>query len=375
MKVHLIKSPEYEVENYQKVVALLKSTPGPIQFKSSSYEFDKAAFYFLQYDLTDFHPFNYTSNTEKIKFEPKRGNPLSWEELFQLCDFYRESFCIPDEDFVILLTNRKNSLNWFSAFESTSKRNIFIHTAEWKYYTDFDKLECEYPIAHQVAENIFQILMEVDIKNIPNQHAHYPSICCINDVCPNKLEVIHKLKSGGICETCIEAIKAKVPNYEISRQLKLILNKVRDRFDELVFETIQPEWSKLTISDNYVNFVSYKKSFKLTDLKLALYVFYLVEAPEEGVTLEQLKKESNKQKLIKIYRDLAPNYSEDKCIGVISDLLSKDNAFSENKSALNRTIRGSLGDNLISSQYIISGEKGDAYKVHIANRNLVNIIY
>ena len=375
MNVHLIKSPEYEVEDYQKVVKLLKSTPGPIQFKSTSYEFDKATFRFLQYDLTDFHPFVYPSKTDKIQYEPRRGNPLSWDELFQLCDFYRSTFGVPDQDFVILLTKRKNSLNWFSAFDSTGRKNIFVHTAEWKYYTDFESLESEYPISHQVAENIFQVLMGVDIINLPNKHAHSPSISCINDICGNKLEVINKLKSGGICVACINEIKAKIPDYDISRQLKLILNKVRDRFEELIFETIKPEWSSLTIDDNIVNFVSYQKNFRLTGLRLALYIFFLVEVPEGGISLKDLKTEANKELLVNIYMSVSSNSDEKKCNAVITNLLWGDNTFAENKSALNRLIKESLGDDRISSQYIISGRANETYKVEIANQNLVNIIY
>lgn len=375
MIVHLIKSPEYEVENYKKVVDLLKSVPGPIQFLSTSYEFDRSEFYFLQYDLTDFHPFVYPSKTEKIQFEPRRGNPLSWDELFQLCDFYRSTFGVPDQDFVILLTKRKNSLNWFSAFESTERKNIFVHTAEWKYYTDFENLESEYPIAHQVAENIFQVLMEVDIINLPNKHAHFPSISCINDICGNKLEVINKLKSGGICMACINEIKAKIHNYDIIRQLKLVLNKVRDRFEDLVFDTMKPERSSLTINDNMVNFVGYQKSFRLTDLRLALYIFFLVEVPEGGISLMDLRTEANKQLLVNIYMSVSSNSDEESCNAVITNLLWGDNTFSENKSALNRLIKESLGDDRISSQYIISGRANETYKVEIAHQNLVNIIH
>ena len=375
MIVHLIKSPEYEVENYKKVVDLLKSTAGPIQFKSSTYEFDKAEFYFLQYDLTDIHPFKYQSNTEKIKFEPKRGNPLSWDELFQLCDYYRDTFGIPNDDFVVLLTKRKNSLNWFSAFESIEKKNIFVHTAEWEYYTDFKNLGSEYPIAHQVAENIFQVLMEVDVVNLPNKHAHYPSISCINDFCGNKLEVINKLKSGGICSACIEKIKLNIKDYNISRQLKLILNMVRDRFDELLFETIKPKGSSITISENNVSFVSHNKSIPLSKLRIALYVFFLLKTPEKGMTLKELRTEENKAKLIEIYQEIAPNYDDERCERVISDLLTKKNSFSENKSTINRIIKKAFKDDYTSSKYVISGARGDAYKIDIADRHQVNITF
>jgi hypothetical protein len=47
MKVYLIKTPEYESENFKDVANLLCSFEGPLDFIPFFYEFDKNEFYFL----------------------------------------------------------------------------------------------------------------------------------------------------------------------------------------------------------------------------------------------------------------------------------------------------------------------------------------
>ena len=178
MKIHLIKTPEYEIENVREVHEFLSSFEGPFEFVLSEHEFNRNDFYFLQYNLFPYHNFIYQSNSKVIKFDPQRGNPLSWRELFSLCDNYREVFNLNSDDFVVLLTKRKNALNWFSAKDDF--RNVFVHTAEWDSYTS---IHSKYPIGYQVIENVIQSMMQLDFTNIPNQYIHEPLVGCMNDLC------------------------------------------------------------------------------------------------------------------------------------------------------------------------------------------------
>lgn len=122
MKIQLIKTPEYAQNDYEEVTELLKSFEGPLKFISTAYEFNRKDFYFLGYDLYPNHRFKYPDNKTLVEFDPRRGFPLSWYELFRLCDFYRDLFKVGADDFVVLLTQRKNALNWFSAFND--KKNV-----------------------------------------------------------------------------------------------------------------------------------------------------------------------------------------------------------------------------------------------------------
>jgi hypothetical protein len=50
-KIHLIRTPDYEVEEYQKVCELLQSFQGPMEFISTEYQFDEHQFDFLNVDF------------------------------------------------------------------------------------------------------------------------------------------------------------------------------------------------------------------------------------------------------------------------------------------------------------------------------------
>ncbi len=48
--------------------------------------------------------------TKKLLYRSEMGYPLSWKELFSLCDYYRDANHISPDDFVILLNGKKEHL-------------------------------------------------------------------------------------------------------------------------------------------------------------------------------------------------------------------------------------------------------------------------
>ncbi len=367
MNVHLIKSPELDRVCYEKIVKVVGSISGPIKFVRTDFEFDERKYYFLNYTLFPKHPFQYSSNQEKVPFMKGAKFPLSWRELFFLCEEYRSDNQIPEDDFVILLTDRKNALNWFSASDGT--RNVFIHTAEWEHYTT---LAIEYPIAHQIAENIFQVLMNVDLVNIPNKYVHAPFKGCINDVCMNKFEVIAKLKSGSICYDCIMKIRESFQDWSMAKQLKEILLHVRNKYDLEFFDLPEDDLSPIIFDAErcQLTFQTYNTSVPLYPLEAALYLYYL-ENPE-GIALSQLKRDKNEiVKLASIYINLNPNVTPEGALAIIEGMLAKN--FCANKSKINKRIAEKILDSKISKNYIIGGERANPFYIHIA-RNPNKII-
>ena len=85
MKVYLLKTPEYESDNFREVNDILTSSDGPLQFIPSYYEFDKEDFYFLNYELYPHHNFEYPYDDNTIRYDAEMGNPFSWRESFLLC--------------------------------------------------------------------------------------------------------------------------------------------------------------------------------------------------------------------------------------------------------------------------------------------------
>lgn len=365
MKVYLIKTPEYETENFRDVANLLCSFEGPLDFIPSFYEFDKNEFYFLQYELFPIHNFKYPSNDTAIKFDTSRGNPLSWRELFSLCDFYREVFKIENNDIVVLLTKRKNSLNWFSAYDKS--RNVFVHTAEWEHYTSVNS---KYPIAYEVVMNIMQLLMKIDIDKIPNQYFHEPPLGCMNDFCNNKKQVIIKLQTANICQDCVKKIKSENVDPKIVKQARQIFNGIRNEF--IFLDEEQPtKLSPLVIDKNgKILLPGYNLEIKLTPLFKTLYLFFL--SKPEGVTVSQLSE--FKEELLKIYKKLKPGVSKEQALTSIENLTHPlGDGFNPTKSHINKIITELLNEPL-ADFYRISGEKGKPYSIRVP-RNLIDIRY
>lgn len=365
MKVYLIKTPEYESEYFREVSDLLSSFEGALEFIPSYYEFDKNEFYFLHYELFPYHNFEYPSNDTSIKFDPERGNPLSWRELFSLCSFYREVFKIEDESFVVLLTKRKNALNWFSATDES--KNIFVHTAEWEQYT---KVNSKYPIAYQVVENIMQSLMNIDLTNVPNEYVHEPLKGCMNDFCVNKTQIIIKLQTANICESCVQKIKQEKVDTKILKQARAIFNGIRNEF---IFQEEEQSAEPISIIvDKYGKILLPEQNLeiRLTPLFKTLYLFFL--SKPEGVTLSQLS--DFKEELLTIYKKLRPSASDEEAEKRI-DRLSHPfgDGFNPTKTHINNTITELLKEPL-ADFYRITGEKGKPYSIKVP-RKLIDIRY
>ncbi|MEZ4823162.1 MAG: hypothetical protein R2942_12390 [Ignavibacteria bacterium] len=175
-----------------------------MKFEMNDHEFDKKDFYFLNYDLYPHHNFKFDSDKKKKTFIKELGYPLSLEELFSLCDSFRKRYRIRKNDFVVLITNRFNSLNWFS--HCNADKNAFIHAAEWEkfYINAYHK----YPVAYQVIENV----LEPYGSGITGRYNEYVSLSCKrmhNDFCKDKREVILKLRTADICGSCFKRIEEK----------------------------------------------------------------------------------------------------------------------------------------------------------------------
>lgn len=358
MNIHLIKTPEYSAEEFNDVYELLNSFNGPLNFSFSGYEFDKEEFPFLQKFYQDFK-FEYESDTKKVDFIKALGIPLSWRELFSLCQKYRDVNNIPNDDFVILLTVRRNALNWFSHYEN---KNVFVHTGDWDYYTEKNP---KYPVAYQVVENVLRIMMNLD-ENLESEFIHTDAVGCMNDMCQNKNQVILKLRTADICDNCIQKINDEGINSRIVEQVLDIFEGVRN---ELIFKqrpTPQKDPVKVTINNrsNIILPDLDNLEIRLTPLIKTLYIFYLRHT--EGVALADLI--DYKEELLSIYRELTGRVDDDKIKKSIHNLVNAHgNSFSEKKSTINRVINQLL-DEPLAKFYRIEGKPGEAFKINLPEK-------
>ncbi|MEI8110217.1 MAG: hypothetical protein WCH59_04430 [Chitinophagia bacterium] len=353
MNVYLIKTPEYDIENFEEVQELLSSFDGPLKFIADNYEFNPEQFPFLQKFSDDFRfPAN-ESDIRKINFEEDGGNPLSWLELFSLCEFYRNTFKIRNNDYVVLLTLRKNALNWFSHFDEN--KNIFVHTGDWEYYT---KAPQKFPVAYQVVENVMQHLMSLDSEQIPNPNIHIEPLGCMNDFCQNKQQVILKLRTGDICHDCLSKMQEENVDDEIVNQAIGIFEVIRTQllFKQGFTRNLNPKPVKIEVTGQII---IGEKKIDLNPLESTLFIFFLKH--KEGISLNNLQ--IHRQELLTIYKKIRPSGEESKIDELIKPY-HEGGSFSVNKSRLNKKLKTELGEPL-ANFYLIDGNRGEAFKISI----------
>ncbi|MBK9023819.1 MAG: hypothetical protein IPL69_07560 [Saprospiraceae bacterium] len=364
MNIHILKTPEVEPSIFDSVVDFLSSFDGPLEFNRSYYEFSKEEFYFLGYHLYPYHPFQYPSNDTALGYTPGRGYPLSWRELFSLCNFYRD-FSDMDDAFVVLLTKRKMHLTGLALLMKVII--FFVHTEDWELYTEVNP---KYLVAYQILENVMQVLMKADIYNAPNAFVHENPRGCMNDLCIRKQEVIIKLQTGNICAGCLAKLKEEGTSAAAIRQTRNIFDAIRNEF---LFHEEEPPVDPIPlVIDNKGKILLPSNNLKiqLSQLYKTLYVFLL--SKPEGVTLAQLSSHNNE--LIAIYRKLRPSVAmEDARIRIFNLSHPSGDGFNPIRSRINKAIFELLGDPL-ADFYKICGSASNPYYIPIP-RNIVDIRY
>ncbi|MCB0728649.1 MAG: hypothetical protein KDD00_14395 [Ignavibacteriae bacterium] len=364
MKIHLIRSPEYSTEDLTKVYELLNSFKGPMKFEMNDHVFDKKDFYFLNYDLYPHHNFKFDSDKKKKTFIKELGYPLSFEELFSLCDSFRKRFRIRKNDFVVLITNRFNSLNWFS--HCNADKNAFIHAAEWEKF--YIKAHHKHPVAYQVIENVLQNLMEVESLEGYNEYVHYHVRGCINDFCKDKREVILKLRTADICGSCFKRIEEKKIPFDITDQVFQILEGLRTQFlfNKKVNRVSIP-YSIYIDEDNKLLIPQLgNMELKLEPILSTLYILFLLNP--EGIKAIDLSKHNSKLKYI--YKFLNPNVIPEQVRTSINELTDYENgSFSQKKAKINRKIKSLLGDTR-AQDFLISGRPGQPFRINLQLENM-----
>lgn len=132
LTIRLLRAPDYPASEYFALYSLLHSLPMPgwtFQATETEQFAEDAPYYQNGRRRPEEIHFDYRSPVEKKRYDGSLRRPLSFQELFDACTYYRKIQPVATDDFVVLLTNRPNALNWFSAYDG--ERNIFVHTGDW----------------------------------------------------------------------------------------------------------------------------------------------------------------------------------------------------------------------------------------------------
>jgi hypothetical protein len=340
MKVYLTSTPEFSTDVLNEVALILGKIPGELEF-------------ILGNTMTEQQIQLFNSNLSEIE----SIDCLSFEDFFGLCGAYRAIREIPQDAFVVLVTSIKNSKNWFSAFNG---KNIFIHGIDWVYYT---KRDAKFGIAYQILENIFQSLIELNIDDVDNEpNIHMDSIGCINDMCINKKDVMLKLRTADICDSCIDRAIEKEVN-------PLVLQHIIESIDGLRKEFVNSNRISSTVKPLPVH-VNAERSIKIGDkpieivaLQKVLFIFFLKNL--QGVKTQLVYE--HQEELIKLYHEIRRSGEKERIIKMFNPEKGADPSFDQHKSKLNKALIKLLGPKL-AEYYIISKlEIKDSHKLYKIN--------
>lgn len=325
MEVYVTSTPEFSGDLAKKVVEILNQTPGELEFMLGK------SLTGNQFSLTN----PKMKNIDQIK-------SLTFVELFGLCSTYRTIREVQEEAFVVLLTSIQNSKNWFSAFNG---RNIFIFGEEWEYYT---KRDSKYGIAYQVLENIFQSLIDLNINDVDNEpNIHIPSIGCINDMCIDKIDVMLKLRTADICDSCLDRAVEKQINPFVLEHIRNSLEHIREAL--IASNRIKSKIKPLKV------YIDPKRNVKIGDrdihiipLQRVLFIFFLKNL--QGIKTSYVSDYEND--LYSIYKEIRRSGLKEKINQMFYSKKGSNPSFNSIKSKLNKTLVKNLTA-AIADRYII----------------------
>ena len=386
MRVHLIKDGDVGKDTFSEVVDLLQAISGPIEFYYDSNNIVK----FTEDDViekkvpdekkfgqsiqayaeveNDKYPLvrsirAYESRPLRSFSFPFLRKTTKWTTIFDKCNTYRLYNNIPDNEFVILLTEVSNTNNWFASLDEKMPFNGFIHTADWNH---FIKCQDSFPIAFEVIALVLQKHMFNDY-NEARSSVHLDPIGCVNDMCLEKKDIKLKLRTADICPDCMNKLKGKLSFAEINQALNIMESlRVKMLFSQSFKQNVP--LSRLVIdNENKIFLPDFGNiEIKLRPLEKTLYFFYLNHP--EGVGLSFLR--GKREEMYEIYTKLSGIGNLEEMKSRINDMVdvTKSSAF-EKISKIKAAFVKAIGEEL-AKNYYIQGGNGEVKKV-LLDRDLV----
>ena len=369
MNVHLLRSPELKIETYRNVLHLLQQFPGPMHFIAceeddldfndevkdkiwlNKKKFEKATI--IRDQLNESYSLKSTSLSE-IEF-PYTEKSKTWEQLFGECYQYRKLKELPSDDIVVLLTDVGNDLNWFGSV-APSMKDFFIQTSNWEHYFG-NTIDIRFPIAYEVIIWVMRFFMFSDRAAIW-EGVHKKPIGCIMDFCEDKSQIILKMRTADVCESCMNKIVQRDISPLYSRQFFDILDGIRNSMTFRGRASLLQQPSRIEIRGimKRLFFVDLGGlELLLNPKEKAVYLLFLNH--KDGIQISHLP--DYKEELEQLYRQFSNQSDLDLINRSIAVLINPlENNCNEVISRINRKIKNAVGDSLYDF-YCIKGERGE----------------
>lgn len=361
MKTHLIRSNEMNRELFTKVVDLLKAIPGPLVFECDSdsmVDFDRD-----EIEDKEFPARKIFSHDPEVLGYPYFAAATSWNTIFGKCAAYRAMHRIPDDEYVLLLTDTRNDMNWFASLDGVMLRNGFVNTADWDLVV---QCPAAFPITYEVVALLLQGRMFPDLLTAMASVHKYP-IGCVNDFCERKREIVLKLRTADICRACMDRLRTKVPMSIVSHALEIMESlRVKMLYAQNFRQSTVPGCMSVD-GRMRICFPGFGNiEVRLRPLEKALYRLFLNHP--EGI--RRIELPTFRQELYGIYSMLTNSDDRSVRLQRVDEMVSTlSNSAEEKISRIKRVFTEALGEDL-ARHYYISGERGEAYRIPV-DRGLV----
>jgi hypothetical protein len=378
MKVYLVRTEDFNIEDFENVHNLLNAYPGAIEFKNGG-----------TLDLDD--PFEVKIFKNKTKFEhqeqvyysnidycagdsdyeppvfPFTKKVYSWQQLFLAIDIYKRERKIEKNDFVFLLTNHYNDKNWF-AFLGDSMRTGFIHTDDWPFFFRTGT-DIRYPISYEVSAWILRGLMYSNQQEILSGF-HKKSIGCLNDFCKNKNEITIKMRTSDVCDDCIKVIKNKDIEPYFINQLFNIMDGIRSNllFRKRIAIVNNASRIKIDIETKKIFLLDFGNlDIRLNPKELSLYLLFILN--KDGIALNSLI--DHQEELFGIYQKISGRSNLVEMQNTINLLVNYlDGELHTTLSRIKSKFKKALGDE-IAEKYYIQTLPNDVHGIPIEREGVV----
>ncbi|QBN17257.1 hypothetical protein [Flavobacterium nackdongense] len=376
MNIHLLRSPELNEETYRNVLHLLQQFRGPLHFQeceeevlSKDYEEEERE-WTNQIDFEKLNPSQlmYSQlvvSENSINF-PYKEKTKTWDQLFVVCDKYRSKKKIDKNDIVVLLTDVGNKPNWFGGV-SPNMKNYFVQTSNWEHFFG-TTIDIRFPIAYEVIIWVMRFYMFPSTEAIM-ENIHKTPMGCIMDFCQDKSQIILKMRTADVCDSCMNHFKERDVPTLYTRQFFEILDGIRE------IMTFRGR-SKLFHQPSRMALKGYTKKIYFTDLgglelrlnpkEKALYLLFMNHPA--GINLNELQ--DHKEELKNLYARFN-NQSNPETIQNALELLVNptENDMNIILSRINRKIKDAVGESLMDF-YSIKGNRGERKGIQL-DRELV----
>jgi hypothetical protein len=261
MKVHLIRSEGFKMEDYNNVFNILNQYSGGITFVPSEPIVLPDTDLEITYDDKgkDGAQVSGTKPSDD-SFEDRSfsvSEPVySWHDLFGVCNQYRMDNRIPSDEQVFLLTDKKNEENWFGAMDERTMNNFFVDCSDWHLY--FKGFDIRFPITYCISGWLLRKVIFASGDEMRDA-VHLKSIGCLMDLCQEKKEIALKMRTADICDQCLSYSEKNDSNRVYMNQLIQIMDGVRSN---LMFR----DRSKYLRTNSRIEFRGMMHKMYLTDL-------------------------------------------------------------------------------------------------------------